>query len=347
MEKKDIILVENDEDISESSVMVVNHKGKRKKRKKEKRTFKRLIVFGFLMFLSYYIYTNFDIISDFFKFNEITDSIQGDTDSDNGIDTDTDIDSSHVSNESIVPEGAHQILNANGCFTEINDESLLSMDLESISATFPRASEIYSKYGNEAPCILVIHSSPLMAYSNGQYYFQNDAFYDNQQNASEIGKIICDELNKSNINAIHLDTVFANGAIHNSRAEYEKALSDILKRYPSISYVINVSRDVIINDDLTMNKMVCEANGEKMAQIKITVGTSSKDDFWHKNLFFARELAIKNSELIYDVTMSPFSLSQNVLPISINVDIGSFSNTFEEASLSARAFASSLHDILS
>jgi len=114
-----------------------------------------------------------------------------------------------------------------------------------------------------------------------------------------------------------------------------------------MQYIFDISRDVLINDDLSMTKPVCERNGNKMAQLKITVGTSEGNDAWKSNLSFATMLASKNSSLVSSVVLSSFSLSQHLCPVSLKIDVGAFSNSFDEAALLANELSICLADLIS
>ena len=355
MDNKDIIQYVND-DIEENSVMVV--KGKR--RKKKGSLFKRLFCIALIAVACYYTYQNFGEIRSLAN-KLIVQYRNGQANKsqpvDSNTDTDTDTNSGSYDDSNItdlpendiqIPTDALNIFESTGKFVEIYNEAEIEIDYSKLPEDFITVEDIYKKYGNEAPVVLIIHSSCKESYSNGTYYYTNDSFYSNENNVSTVGKVICDTLNESNINAIHIDDIFANGGIYNSRAEYESCLSEALKRYPSISYVFDISRDVLINDDLTMNKMIASINGSCVAQIKIAVGSSTDKSkaFWHKNLAFAKMLATENSDLIYNVTLAGFELSQNIAPVSIKIDVGSYSNTINDAILAGKELAKSICNML-
>ena len=339
------------DDISENSVLVV----KRKKKRKKHFFFKRLLCFVLIMGLCYFVYRNLNEIK--VMANKIVDKFSSGNNNEPSFDSSI-IDSDSLSSDSgvvsppedifTIPSDAFEIISNTGNFTEISNEAEISLDFD-YSNSHILANDIYKQYGNEAPVVLIIHSSCREAYSNGSYYYTDDSFYSNENNISLVGKIICDTLNDNNINTIHIDDIFANGSIYNSNVEFEKALNQALKMYPSISYVFDVSRDIIINDDLSMNKMVSNINGKDIAQIKLIIGSSSDENktFWHKNLSFASKLAENNSDLIYDVTLSKFELTQNISPISMRIDVGAFSNSIDEAILAGNELALRICNLLS
>ena len=349
MDKKEIIPIEIDKnDIEENSVLVV----KRKKKRHRGNFFKKLLCLAFAIGLCYFIYTNFSDIKIFLQ-DKFTNeqNIENPPNSDLGGNNNmsNDNDTLQKPDDTLeIPANAYKIYEQTGNFSEISNETGIEIDFSNIDSNFSLIKDIYKQYGKEAPCVLIIHSACQEGYSNGIYYEMNDSFYSNQNNVASVGKAICDTLNSNNINAIHIDDIFANGSIIGSKKEYENALSEALKRYPSIAYVLDVSRNTIINDDLSMNKMIFSSDNKKVAQIKLTVGSSGdkNKDFWYKNLDFANKLALENSDLIYDVTLSSFELSQNISPIAMRVDIGAFSNSIDEAILSGYEFAMRLSKTL-
>lgn len=313
---------------------------KSKRKPKNKKTALKGLFALFLIALGFIICLNYDKIQSYFD---------KDTDSNFPTESNTDTESSDDSSDEqitdIIPSGCYGIIEANKSFQQLKNES--TIDVGALDLTPIKASEIYEKYGNDAPVVLIIHSSVLECYSNGKYYNTSDSFYSNEKNVGQIGKIICDKLNANGIKTIHIDSIFANGGIYSSTSEYESAIKQALKSYPSIEYVFDISRDITINDDLTMEKPVAYVNDIKMAQAKIVVGSSASNSFWEKNLSLALKLATSSNDIVCDVTLSAFSLSQELSPSCLQIDIGCFSNTYEEATLLAKEIADRISGLIS
>ena len=83
---------------------------------------------------------------------------------------------------------------------------------------------------------------------------------------------------------------------------------------------------------------VSQSGGAQISMISGT-GTSMKEE----NVLFALDLANYSLEkapnLVLENKISRFDLSQCASPYSCEIEIGSFANSFEEASKSAQAFA--------
>lgn len=356
MDNKELIPISELEDVEESSVQVVRRKKRRKKSKG-----KRLLAFALVTVCIVYAYMNFDELSAFAisvkeklsileNKNPPDSNLGGDNNQNKNEDGEAnsskgenESEKEDVQVESLIPENAYKILGNFESFTDVNNEAGVSLDFEAVDLI--KASDVYDQYGNEAPCVLIIHRNCLEIYSNGVYYSPSDSFYGYNDNVGDVGKAICDSLNECGIKSIHIDTIFANGGIYSSKKEYENALKEALKKYPSISYVIEISRDVSVNKDMTLNKNVFN---EHYAQIKLTIGSSidENDIFWKKNLSFAKALAEHSENLICDITLSSFELSQNIEPVCIRVDVGSYGNTINEAILSGKELASAICTVL-
>ncbi len=341
MNNNDLIPIEREQDI---------------KRKGKRKTFflTKIICYTLILLLGYYAYINFDSIKSFISEHKAPlqneqeeNNSSTDTDNTQSNDKENNENDTHE-NAATIPKDAYKINGATGSFIEINNESSLSVDADFSSTSIPPASETYAKYGKDAPHILIIHSSCNESYSNGKYYYTNDSFYSTKDNVADVGKIICDALNENHINAIHIDDIFGGGGIYNSKKQFENATNEALKKYPSIKIVLDISRGININDDLSMDKLTTKINGKDASQISLTVGSDiEKGIIYNKNLNFANALYNENKDLIYDITIAPFKLSQDIEPLFLKVDVGSYSNTFEEAALSGYAFAQIICSALS
>ncbi len=324
MKNNEIIKVEND------SALILY--------KKPRKRFGKLLFALIILSIAVAVCLNFNTLLSFIRsLNGVNDESNhtSDTNSDTSTESSTnssipnDTPSTNSSLSDIAPSGSYKILEKTFSFSEINNQT--SYEIGAIEYSPKKAQEIYAKYGNEAPVVLIIHSACKECYSNGEYYSTSDDFYSSNENVKEIGRFIANELTGLGINTIHIDSIFKNGTLYSSKEEYENALTNALKEYPSIEYVLDISRDILINDDLSMVKPICNINENKMAQAKILVGSSEDSDLWKKNLSLATMLGSKNPELVYEVILSNFSYSYQLCPSFLKIDIGAFSNTYSEA----------------
>ncbi len=349
MSQTDLIVVKPKDDNSSSCGVVVQENKKRQKRKRH--GLKGFFAILFIALLCFGVYKAFPYINRFFTSlvpdnndSAVTDTNTQNSDTSSGENGNLTDDDNTNTPEIIIPSGHYQIFDLVAKEYEIINESRCEFDF-SVPFEYTALEKIYSTYGKDAPVVLIIHSSNRECYSDGISYSPDGAFYSDTKNVGDIGEIICQNLNKLGVNAIHINETYASGSILSSKEEYESSLKEALNKYPSISYVFNISRDVKINSDLSMDKSTLPIGNEACAQIGIICGTN--DDFVTKDqnenaqfaFGFASSLNEKGVKLIKSNTISRFALSQNYEPICLKIDIGSYANSFEEASLCAEAFA--------
>ena len=348
MDKKEIESYQTEDEIERNNIRI--EKSKRKIANRRGTKFKLFFALFFICLLMYGGYKAYPYIQNIIEFSQVEDkkndenndtpppNLPNDSTGDN-----TNNESNPPSNEPSIPDGSYPIIETTSSYFFSNESQVDFQMNEDFSPI--KSSEIYSKYGFDAPLVLITHFSIRESYSNGTYYSQNDNFYSDIQNVGEIGEKLCNELNALGINAIHLSEIYASGSIYNSRIEYEKSLGDALLRFPSIAYVINISRDISINNDMSMIRGVIEHNENKLAQISFISG-SNFDTFSEnqlKNACFSSSLSsFINSSIdsfVKQGTISNFALAQDYSPFCIEIEFGSYANSFDEASNSVTYFA--------
>ena len=276
--------------------------------------------------------------------NDSTNEDQNDIENNDNIQNDTNTDSPPPQDdtEADLPNGYFAITNAVAEY-HFKKNSACELDFSKDFNT-KRVNDIYENYGTGAPVVLITHFASRECYSNGKSYTPQGVFYSNEKNIGSVGELMVNEFNSMGINAIHLNEVYSSGAIYSSRDEYEESLKKTLRAYPSIAYVINVSRDIFVNDDMTMTKYSFEGNGATCAQITLTVGTNYEEitELQEKNILFVDKLTnhlnSQHSSFVKSTEISRFELSQGVDPVCYNLGIGSYANTYEEACNTASLF---------
>ena len=281
--------------------------------------------------------------------NDSTNNGNNDIDNDN-TQTNPDAPPQQDETESVLPDGHFAIVNAEAQHQLVNNSACeIDFSKDFISK---RVNDIYEIYGTGAPVILITHFASRECYSNGKSYTPKGVFYSNEKNIGSIGELMTTTFNSIGINAIHLNEVYSSGAIYSSRDEYEESLRKTLKAYPSIAYVINVSRDITVNDDMTMTNYSFLSNETQCAQITLTVGTNYEEitDLQEKNILFvdnlAKQLNSQHQGFVKSTEISRFELSQNIDPVCFNLEIGSYANTYEEASNTTSLFVDCFEKII-
>ncbi|MGN0562918.1 MAG: stage II sporulation protein P [Candidatus Fimenecus sp.] len=208
-----------------------------------------------------------------------------------------------------------------------------------------------------APTVLIFHTHTTESYELLNYGWYTTEYVSRSnspdRNMVRVGTAICEELTKMGIGVVHdteiHDTQYT-GAYDRSRESIEK----IMAENPSIQVVIDVHRDAIKQSDGTRIKPTAEINGKKAAQIMIIAGCEDGKvtDFprWEENLTFALQLQ-KTAETDYPGLMRPILFSarkynMDVTPCSVLLEMGSDSNTLEEAEYSGHLIGKALGELI-
>lgn len=234
---------------------------------------------------------------------------------------------------------------------KITNETKIELDTSAPSLVSPF--EIKNKYGGEAPLVLITHRAPKECYSNGKYYTEKSDFYSDSENIAALAKELSGKLNALGIKTLYLDEEYAKGTIYGTLSEYEKSLNEVLSRYPSISYVFSLSRGIYINDSMSLEREVVDINDEKCAQIRIISGTGGEkmSEAQVENVSFALDFASKINEscpnFVCESKIARFPLGQNISPFALDVELGTYANTYDEAKESTHRLATFIFEYLS
>lgn len=209
------------------------------------------------------------------------------------------------------------------------------------------------------PSVLIFHTHTTETYAIIEKDYYTESFItrssDKGRNMVRVGEAITEEIEKAGFTVIHdkeiHDTKYT-GAYGKSRESVEK----ILKENPSIQVVLDIHRDAIQDSDGTKVKPTVKVKGKKAAQIMIISGCQEEGNpitnlpDWRYNLTFAVHLQQKLEELFEGITrplyFCPRSYNMNVTHCSLLVEVGSDSNTLEEAVYTGKCIGAALSKIL-
>ncbi|MCM1545041.1 MAG: stage II sporulation protein P [Ruminococcus sp.] len=209
------------------------------------------------------------------------------------------------------------------------------------------------------PAVLIYHTHTTESY---QYIDRN--FYatgyvsrnnDESKNMVRVGDAICAELEKAGFVVLHDTTIHDakyNGAYERSRA----TVIEYLKKYPSIQITLDIHRDAIQQTNGVKIKPTATINGKKAAQVMIISGCQEKgngiENFadWKYNLVFATHLQKQMEETFPGLTrpifFCPRRYNMHLTHTSLLLEIGSDSNTLEEAYFSGKCIGKSLAQLM-
>lgn len=265
-------------------------------------------------------------------------------------------DFSAASHDGKILEKTYGVANATSTFGNItvrNTTPSHSINIESsLSGELVFSPEDISK-----PTVLIFHTHTTESYEMlDEGWFTNSystRSNDPDRNMVRVGTAICEELEKSGIGYIHdtdIHDAQYTGAYDRSREKIDK----ILQENPTIQIVLDVHRDAIHNSETTRTKPVTTINGRKAAQIMIITGCEDGKvksfPSWEKNLTFALKLQQK-AETMYPSLMRPILFSarkynMDVVPCSVLLEVGSDSNTLEEAEYSGHLIGRAISEFV-
>lgn len=215
----------------------------------------------------------------------------------------------------------------------------------------------FKKTDLSKPTVLIFHTHTTESYEmldNG-WYTKKYVTRSNEKNRNmvRVGDAICEQLESAGIGVIHdaaiHDTTY-NGSYDRSRASILK----IMRENPSIQVVLDVHRDAIYQSDGTRVKPTAVINGKKTAQIMIIAGCEDGKvvsfPHWEQNLTFALQLQraaeTKYAGLMRPILFSARKYNMDVAPCSLLLEMGSDSNTLDEAVYAGRLIGNALADLL-
>lgn len=261
-----------------------------------------------------------------------------------------------ASHDGTITEKTYDISNATSSYGNItvrNTTPSHSINIESsLSAELPFSCDDISK-----PTVLIFHT-----HTTESYEMIDDGWFTNSyqtrsndpnRNMVRVGTAICEELEKSGIGYIHdtdIHDAQYTGAYDRSREKIEQ----ILKENPSIQIVLDVHRDAIHNSETARTKPVTTINGRKAAQIMIIAGCEDGKvksfPSWEQNLTFALKLH-QTAENMYPSLMRPILFSarkynMDIVPCSVLLEVGSDSNTLEEAEYSGHLIGKAISEFV-
>lgn len=173
------------------------------------------------------------------------------------------------------------------------------------------------------------------------------------RNMVRVGDEIVAQLEAAGFAVIHDTRIYDatyNGAYYRS----EDAIEAYQKKYPQLQVLLDIHRDAIQTNDTTRIKPVATINGKKAAQIMIISGCEGGGvtDFpdWRYNLRFATQLQ-KVCEESYPGLMRPLyfcnrQYNMHKSRCSLLLEMGSDSNTLDEAAYSGRMLGKALAQLL-
>ena len=208
----------------------------------------------------------------------------------------------------------------------------------------------YKKTGK--PLVLIYHTHATESFEDFKRDYYKKSFRtrttDGNLNITRIGREIAQILTNEGIGVVHDATLHDYPSYNGSYDRSADTVKKALKQHPGIQAVIDVHRDSIQRPNTDRVAPVAKVNGKNAAQLMLISGcdngTFGFPDYW-KNLRFSASVQ-QRLEADYPGITRPLSFTykkynQHLSPNSFLLEVGSNSNTLEEALYSARLFAAS------
>ena len=204
-----------------------------------------------------------------------------------------------------------------------------------------------------APQVLILHTHATEAYELKEQNFYSNQVPSHSKNVKEsvigVGDEIASQLEAAGVGVIHDKTMHDDPSYNGAYDRSNQTIRNYLAKHPSIKVVLDVHRDGIQNEKAERIAPVVKINGRKAAQIMIISGCDNGSmhyPSYEKNLAFACFLQ-RNLEADYPNLTRPLLFkykhyNQSLTPGSLLVEIGSNSNSVDEARFAGWLFGKSL-----
>ncbi len=201
----------------------------------------------------------------------------------------------------------------------------------------------------KGPQILIIHTHGSEAYTPDKTdsYAVSDSFRteDTEHSVIRVGDELASCFESYGLSVIHDRSIYDYPSYTGSYTKSQAAVESYLKKYPSISVVLDVHRDAIGDNDVVY-KTVAEADGKPCAQFMLLAGTGEnglEHPKWKENLKFALYLqsavVAKYPSLPRPIALKKERYNQHLSTGYLILEVGSSGNTLSEALNAVRLFA--------
>lgn len=209
----------------------------------------------------------------------------------------------------------------------------------------------------EKPTVLILHTHGTEAYTPSEKYnftyTTNSRTTDTDYNVVRVGTELERELQSLGESVIHDVNMYDYPDYNSSYDNAFYGIRAMLRKYPSVSVVLDIHRDAINTDDGKKVKLAADINGEKAAQVMFVVGTDEcgfSHPYWRDNLKFAAmiqgHLTQNCPQLVRPINLRTSRFNQHFTKGSLIIEVGTNGNTLDEALVSAKYLATAIHQTL-
>ncbi len=204
--------------------------------------------------------------------------------------------------------------------------------------------------------VLIYHTHTSESYLDCDVGYYYSDYYprssDNRYNVTRVGEEIAKSLRAEGIGVVH-DTTLHDSTYTGSYYRSRDTVDEYLKKYPKIKVTLDIHRDSIGSDEYKV-KPTFTYKGKKAAQIMIMAGYDPDGELefpdWSYNLRFALRLQQmcenKYSGMTRPLDFGWFVYNMDVNTGSLLIEVGTDSNTLDEAMYSGKLLGKALAQVL-
>jgi stage II sporulation protein P len=213
-------------------------------------------------------------------------------------------------------------------------------------------------FEKKGPQVLIVHTHTTEAYSstdNGLYNPKvSTRNIDKSQSVCRVGDEISKELEANGIGVVNDTTYHDYPEFTDAYSRSLKTIQNNMKKYPSIQVVLDIHRDSIAYSDSTRVKPTAVINGKKAAQLMIVTpcneATSLPIPDWQYNFRFGLRIQQQIQKdfpgLARPLNLCPRRYNMQACHGSLLIEIGTESNTLDEAVYAGHLFGDALSKVL-
>lgn len=231
--------------------------------------------------------------------------------------------------------GNDKIYITNGTKLQIDESALLERE-------YPI--EKYAINSSEEPIVLILHTHGTESYrgSGADGTTRND---DITKNVVNVGEELKTVLESYGIPTLHSKTMHDEQSYINSYSNSKAEARELMKKYPSVKYVIDLHRDALGSSNGAEQKTYAEIFGEPTAQLMLVVGTNdggAEHPNYAENMTVAAYIQKTVNEeypnLMRPINIRSAAFNQNLCSGCLLLEVGSDANSMQEAISAVRMF---------
>lgn len=209
-----------------------------------------------------------------------------------------------------------------------------------------------------APQVLIYHTHTTEAYRTSASASTDSSQWrsrDQSKSVVAVGDEIAKQLEAAGIKVMHDKTEHDYPAYNGSYDRSKVTIQKNLNQYPGIQVTLDIHRDAMEMENKTRGKPTTVINGKRAAQIMVISGCDDDGTLGFPNWEYNLRLAVRLQKSLSDsyptlarpLNFLPRKYNENMTKGSLLIEVGTETNTIDEAKYSGELFGKSLARVLS